>query len=1149
MPEPIDATNQTPHPDDAGAFWSVGESKLIGQIRLRGADGADGVDGENFDTPPMRSGFPGRDGGNATGSSDGKPGGSIAGRISYASSDPREIHLRARLTMTSQVPAEINEVLSIGNSGYLFIDAAGGKGGNGGRGGDGQPGSDGRRGIDATRFSIGTDGQDGGSGGDAGNPTDGSLGGDGGNVTLEVGESDLGLLMLVKGDLSGGTLGFAGERGNGGIGGAGGAGGSSCHWTTTSSRTDSKGNTTIRTHHHYNPGGSDGHRGRDGRGSSYRARDGQAGTTGQLKIVVKHSDGSESIYPAPYDLELITFDVASEYSVLEPDSLISIDNVVIRNCGQMPTPGNYTIRISIQSDRWLVHDEVDLVLPKSLAPDETYVFGDRGLRLRLGDHVVDSPRKRSFRAHQLVSPYARMESGIARPFRQFENSQQVLLQFPVELTPITSLNSIAPGESTRLIWGIKNVSEETFDQKYLYRAIQSSIRLIGGDINPKHIVFFDTNDARFDIHRSRFVQPAAELGPGKTLIFETRFGVKMESTVVPYQGFAIGAELDLQRPKSSAAHNQYRCIGFRQTFIRVSERYQRTEGSRFLLVANQKTTVNDIDKWTQMADYFGSSLDVWDVSYYGFLDLVRAVDKDKSLLEHWRGMTIIVPNNYYQTPEGTTVAFHQLAKAQFIRAAADFDISFYIVGDSRTGGAELLQRSLIPVDDGTSKSQLKSQHDFLKAIARWNKYIERNRQVVGGVTGGADDFAELALGGVHEFNIAKRTFLIQPNEKWLTAEANRLAKKLQRDDPLHRWIIVHRYDSRDTDTSWGLLRRRQVGTLEARRTLDASKGSAVLFEVDGIDAIDRDFINSEANKNGVFLALKFEDKVDRFIRLVSERVFPRFRERYVDRPLTDQEVEQIGGSLVSAILTDIFNEQKVARVAKTWGPMGVKSLTPKLNYLAERSLNYGVHLDQMENNPGNMHLLYKLIAGIEYIALESTTVWDSWLIPTSIFKRSRAVSAHMRNRCDRIKTSIFGRNLTWWDKVSGPDDDYNPFGGARKKNRKGIERQLANKEIENELQNLRFHRTKLDQFTVAQQYPGLTYDPELLEKSVRVMSGQQFDAYVNAEATATRERYETEVSVKSKRADLLVPMRKVDTIDKQTETSALNISTTQTTSS
>ena len=185
------------------------------------------------------------------------------------------------------------------------------------------------------------------------------------------------------------------------------------------------------------------------------------------------------------------------------------------------------------------------------------------------------------------------------------------------------------------------------------------------------------------------------------------------------------------------------------------------------------------------------------------------------------------------------------------------------------------------------------------------------------------------------------------------------------------------------------------------------RGSAVLYEVDSIDAINRDFILSKANKHGIFLALKFEDKVDRFIRLVSERIFPRFSEKYVDRPLTDDEIRAIGDELVDSILVDIYNEQKVARKAKTWGRAGVRALTPKLNYLAERALNYGVTHEQMLANEAGMDLLYDLIANVQYMASESTTIWDWGLFPTAYLKRSRGVSKHMLNRTDRIVSRHF----------------------------------------------------------------------------------------------------------------------------------------------
>ena len=104
------------------------------------------------------------------------------------------------------------------------------------------------------------------------------------------------------------------------------------------------------------------------------------------------------------------------------------------------------------------------------------------------------------------------------------------------------------------------------------------------------------------------------------------------------------------------------------------------------------------------------------------------------------------------------------------------------------------------------------------------------------------------MGSRHELTIRKRTLLFQPSAAALIKKANRLAAKLTRYDPLHRWIAIHRQDTGDTDTSWGFLRNRQLGTVELRRTLDATKGSVVLHQVQSIDAINRDFIDSQANK-------------------------------------------------------------------------------------------------------------------------------------------------------------------------------------------------------------------------------------------------------------------------------------------------------------
>ena len=1125
-----------PHPSDAGCFQSEGETECIIQFDLAGKPGRDGRDGQSHFRPPATPGAHGYRGGDATPAERGEDANDIEVRIAYASdlAASRLVDVSVEFFPPHRETTRFTRQAGIGDDGYLFFDLRGGKGGNGGNAGQGGPGAKGRRGRNATRYSSGTSGGAGGNGGNAGQPTDGKSGGEGGTITVTVDENHLGLLMLVKGNLAGGDIGFAGSRAAGGLGGQGGRGGSSYHWTERRTRTVN-GKRQSYTVFRSNPGGPNGRRGRDGAPSFYRAKDGTRGQAGNLAIHVQSQDGKIQLYGSPYDLQLVSFDIACEYAVLEPDSLVSLDSITIRNSGGMPTPENYSIEVFLPRDEWLLSEETRLTLPQSLAPDHSYTFSTEGLRLRLGDYVVDAPRKRPFGLDHLVSPIAMMESGIHRPFRQFENGEQVELQFPIQLSEITALNSLAPGESTRVRIQVTNISNEMFGEQHGFRSVRVGGRLLGGDLDSRHLVFFDSDDQPHDWLTQEFREAIRKLKPGESRQIETRVGIKDSTEVIPYQNFVFGFDLFLQRPGSSDRSDQYRCVDYRKEMIRVSERYRRDEGSRFLLIANRKTDVDDIEQWTQLADYFGSGLDVWDVSYYGFLDLVRDIDQDESLLEQWRGMTIIIPNNYYMTADGKTVAFKQLAKSQFLKAASDHDINFYVMGDSRTGGSELLETSLIPVNPDEKPSSIKSQRDFLKQVSRWSKYMQRTGQVLGGRTKSAQDFADSSLGAVHEFEIEKRTILFQPKKKWLEAEARRLQRKLRKTDPLHRWIIVHRYDTGDTDTSWGFFKKRKVGKLEARRTLDTTKGSAVLYEVNAIEMADDNFITSDANKHAVFMALKFEDKVDRFIRLASERTFPRFSEDYIDRPLTDEEIEEVGHVLIEAILVDLYNEQLAARTSRVWGARGVEALLPKLNYLAERSLNYGVTYSQMMENEASMRLVYELLGNLRYMARRSRTIWDFPIFPTALFKRSRAVTSHMMDRIDRITTSIFGSRWSWWDKWSSSGDDYDPFGGAKKKVPKGRARDIADERIEDVEAMLMRKKVPLNRYTMAQTMEGLTYDPELLSESKRVLSGEAYDKLVAAEAMADLERAKTEYMVARERSELLVPLAKKKAIDTTTD--------------
>lgn len=97
---------------------------------------------------------------------------------------------------------------------------------------------------------------------------------------------------------------------------------------------------------------------------------------------------------------------------------------------------------------------------------------------------------------------------------------------------------------------------------------------------------------------------------------------------------------------------------------------------------------------------------------------------------------------------------------------------------------------------------------------------------------------------------------------------------------------------------------------------------------------------------------------------------------------------------------------------------------------------------------------------------------------------------------------------------------------ARKDRPKGLERQIAEREVTERLNELKRRRVSLNRYTVAQDHPGLTYDPELLPSSMRVFSGKQFDELAQREQAAQQRREVTEAAILAKRSDLLVPLAK-----------------------
>ncbi|HBV64584.1 MAG TPA: hypothetical protein DEF45_16360 [Rhodopirellula sp.] len=124
------------------------------------------------------------------------------------------------------------------------------------------------------------------------------------------------------------------------------------------------------------------------------------------------------------------------------------------------------------------------------------------------------------------------------------------------------------------------------------------------------------------------------------------------------------------------------------------------------------------------------------------------------------------------------------------------------------------------------------------------------------------------------------------------------------------------------------------------------------------------------------------------------------------------------------------------------------NIDAKLDHLAKRAINDGVTHKEMKENKVSMKLLFKLSGSIlsdsiRVPAESAKPAWDSNWLPSSYFKRSRAVSNHMRHQTDSILTSIFGRERTRWEKRTGGDNDHANTGRPHKKSVQDATRQAA----------------------------------------------------------------------------------------------------------
>ncbi|MFK7991092.1 MAG: hypothetical protein AB8I08_34045, partial [Sandaracinaceae bacterium] len=590
--------------------------------------------------------------------------------------------------------------------------------------------------------------------------------------------------------------------GDGGAAGGGGPGGRSHSWTTSSSYTDSQGNSRTRTHHHSNPGGSRGRSGTRGARSRLPLVAGADGGDGEIEYWVH--DGEESaVYSDRYRPRLMGFAhvSANEDGVYEPLERIEVSGLTVTNEGGMPTPRDHDVTLSLESRGWVWPEEdASLLLPRSLGPGETASIPG-SLFFSVGDQVPEGPSDPlgivDYIVHRAEVPavertFAGYHDRVDDPLGRF------VVRHPVALTSIEALPSLAPGEATRVRFTLENVSGRALGEASPQRRVVRFRLRPQGSALGEVCVLFD-GDGRPLPHREGWVEAVPSLDGESTVSFEATLAL---TDVAPlYERATYWLSLELAPPTSDDGPAPPRVVQHRAFEVTAAARYRRVPDCELLLVTNHHTTRAQMEAWMRLAERAGLPMAVWDVSLEGHLDLARE-EGGAPLLEHIRGGTVVV----LDAPRTSPLAPHRLLHRAEVQQLVEASVSVLIFGGEE--GEVPIERWMVPVKGDADPSQ---HHESPLAF----------RSALSELEGAGDAPVHESL-DVHHVGL----WFEAPDSTLIEERASRLATHLADEYPHRRFVLDTRYEP-ELDKKYGLMRRWKVGTIEVRSTLAAARSQVV----------------------------------------------------------------------------------------------------------------------------------------------------------------------------------------------------------------------------------------------------------------------------------------------------------------------------------
>jgi len=453
----------------------------------------------------------------------------------------------------------------------------------------------------------------------------------------------------------------------------------------------------------------------------------------------------------------------------------------------------------------------------------------------------------------------------------------------------------------------------------------------------------------------------------------------MENAVPAYEQIPLTMELWLGTP-GDPLHSE-RLTQIEYCPIQFAESFSKSPSSDFLFVVTGRTPRQVVEFWKSLAESFGESAQIHNVSVEGSFPL-----HDEEMAAYLEGKVLVISNDVFRD-DATNEEAHPtdyFKPYDIFEAAMYHKISTYVIGAAPSFRFRDAILPITPSADSNGDMDAASRPDTEFSSA----------------TDFSSNFESIdARSQRKHFAIrkTKKKFLGSPGRKYLDRKAMKIQRKLAKQSPLTSWALIPRHSQRPLSC---LSYSHEVGTIEVREALEVHR-ALIGFRT-------RRSVNEAADTFAVCKLLPFEKKLLHFVKT---------------------QTEALRDHLAKALLSDVVDEIDIIRSRRKHVSFGLletgspltrerfEGLTPNLDALANFPFENFVAThrrsssEAAEGEKDFKPALVQLLLSMEKVVNTSGDLFSFW---------PGRISGILKKKACAVSQSILGRVTSDWTL-----EDYN----------------------------------------------------------------------------------------------------------------------------